>query len=472
MKKFTLVIITAVLCVVLLSPQLTAKGYKTYQDVPVPELKWAMPEYQQFTLSNGIAGLVVEDHEVPLVEFELDFTAPPDPATRVGLAEMTTWVLRNGGSVNISADSLNDLLEFKAAYLNVSAGSELLKFSGSCFKEDLPLLLSLTRELIDHPAYPEEKIELKRSTMLEQIRRRYDRPYGIARREFFRLVYPDHPWGRETSDSSVQALGRDGLQNYHRSVFQPAGAVIGVSGDVNTGEVQKLAEQSLGSLAAGGETLASLPPLNQPAAGGVYYGYKDFNQAFVSMGHRSIKYDDPRRHASEIMNYILGEGTFQSRLTKRVRVDEGLAYGVWSSFSQPVPAEGTFLASAATRLEQSGRAIEIMKETIDTYRQDGPTQEEFDKAMKAFVNSYVWKYESSDEILSRLVYLKWRGLPLDTPQRDLEAYQRLTLDDVRRAAGELLHPDNFIIVVVGDRAKMDRPLEDFGAVTELKLGTE
>jgi predicted Zn-dependent peptidase len=472
MKKPALTLLAALVGIALLAPQLTAKSYKTYQDVPVSELKWSLPEHQEFALSNGIAGLVVEDHEVPMVDFEIAFSAPPDPTALTGLSEMTTWALRNGGSTNISADSLNDLLEFKAAYLWVSAGDEMLWLSGSCFKDDLPLLLSLGRELIDHPAYPDEKIELKRSTMLEQIRRRYDRPYGIARREFYRLIYPDHPWGRETGNAGVKAISRDDLLNYHRSVFQPVGAVIGFSGDVTADDVNELAGQYFGTLKPTGGAITTLPPLNPPAANGVYYAYKDFNQAFVAMGHRAIRYDDPRRPAAEIMNYILGEGSFQSRLTKRVRIDEGLAYSVWSSFSEPVPAEGTFLASAATRLDQAGRTVAIMRETIDKFRQEGPTAEEFDMAIKAYVNSYVWKYESSDEILSRLVYLKWRGLPLDTPQQDLAAYQHLTIDDVRRAAAELLHPDNLIIVVVGDRAKMDRPLEDFGTVTELELGGE
>ena len=114
----------------------------------------------------------------------------------------------------------------------------------------------------------------------------------------------------------------------------------------------------------------------------------------------------------------------------------------------------------------------MMNEVIEEYHQNGPTAEQFEKAIKAYSNSYVWKYESADQILSRLVYLKWRGLPLDSPQKDLEAYQNLTVEDVRQAAAELLHPDKLITVVVGDRDKLDKPLEDFGEVIEIDLSVE
>ncbi len=473
MRRGINILLTVALCWSVSAPSVAlAKRPRSYKDIELPELQWSLPDFSEFELPNGIAGLVVEDHEVPLVDFYFQFKALPDPANKVGLSSMTAWTLRNGGGVNLPADSLNDIIECKAASLQISAGQEGVYMSGFCHKDDLVLLLTITRELIDNPAYPEDKIELKRSTMLEQIRRRYDRPYGIAFRELSLLLYPDHPWGRETSPETVGPLTRDDLLDYHRKVFQPSGAVIGFAGAVTSAEVEALAGEQFGDLTVSGEELAGLPEVGPSAEACVYYAYKDFNQAFVTMGHRTVRYDDPRRHAAEIMNYILGGGGFQSLLTKRIRVDEGLAYSVWSMFTMPVPVEGAFRALAATRLDQAGRTLALMDEVISHYREEGPTIEKFEKARRAYVNSYVWEYESSDRILSRLVYLKWRGLPLDTPQRDLEAYQQLTLEDVRRAAGELLHPDSLIVVVVGDRDKMDRPLEDFGKVHELDISSK
>ena len=449
-----------------------AKKPGTYEDIKVPELEWKLPEYGEFQTTNNISGLVVEDDEVPLVYFTIAFPASPDPEDKVGLAEMTAWTLRNGGSTNIPADSLNDLVEYKAAWLGISAGQEQLRVNGFSHKDDLPFMLGLARELIENPAYPDDKIALKRSTMLEEIRRRYDRPNGIAHRELNKLIYPGHPWGRETGEGTLGAIERKDLLGYHNRVFNLPAAVIGFSGDVKLAEVRDLTEECFGGMKSKGEEISPLPPAPETADPGIYYFYKDVNQAFVTMGHQTIRYDDPRRQAAQIMNYILGGGGFNSLLTKRIRVDEGLSYSVWSSFTASVPLKGCFKASASTRLDQAGRTLTLMREIIENYRENGPTEEEFGNAKQAFVNSYVWKYESSDDILYRLTYLKWRGLPLDSPQRDLEAYQNLTLADVKQAAETLLHPENLIVVLVGDKDKMDRPLTDFGEVHELKGGSQ
>lgn len=473
MKKIFLTIMIASIIGMITNPnQSIGKSSKTYHDVDVPPLEWSLPEFHEFNLSNGIAGLVVENHEVPLVDFYLSIPSPFDPADKVGLAEMAAWTLRNGGGTNLPADSLNDLIEFKAAYIGISAGQEKLSISGNCMSDDLDLMMKIVSELIDKPAYPDEKIELKRSTMLEDIRRSNDNPRGIAYREFFKRVHLDHPWGLKPNATTVNSISREDLLGYHSSVFQSRNAVLGVSGDITAKEAKRLFEKHFGKLRANDSKFTELPTVSKSTEPAIYYAYKDVNQAYVVLGHQSVTYTHPLRHASVIMNYILGGGGFQSILMKKIRVDEGLAYSVWSAFSAPVPVVGRFMASASTRLDQAGRTMTMMNEVIEEFHKSGPTQEQFDFAVKAYRNSYVWKYESADQILSRLVYLKWRDLPLDSPQKDLIAFQNLTIEDVRKAATELLHPDKLITVVVGDKDKLDKPLEDFGKVVEIDLSID
>ncbi len=440
-----------------------------YTDIKLPDMKWDPPEYSEFSLNNGISGLVVEDHEVPIVNFNLSFPSPSDPEDKVGLAEMAAWVLRNGGSTNISADSLNDIIEFKAASVWISAGQEQVKINGYCLAEDLELMMSLAQELIDNPAYPEDKLELQRGTKQEYIRRQNDRPRGIARREMWRLLYQDHPWGWDASEESINSITREDMLKFHQQVFQPKGAVFGISGDITHKKAKKLAKKYFGKIKKSKHQVPPLPSKVASADPGVYYVEKAATQAYVSVGHLTVDRSDPRRHAIQIMNDILGGGGFQARLMKRIRVDEGLTYGCYSSFSTPFPVVGRFVASASTTIDKSGRTLSLMKEVIADYAETGPTQEEFDKSKQAYINSFVWKFESADDLLSQLVYYKWRGLPLDSPQLDLDAYQKLTLEDIAEAAKSLLHPDQFVTVVVGEKDKMDRPLEDFGTVHTIEL---
>ncbi len=449
-----------------------AETETSYQDVPVPDIEWEPLEYREFKLDNGIDGIVMTDAEVPLADFFIAFPAPPDPEGKVGLAEMTTYTLRNGGGVNLPADSLNELLEFKGARLSVWAGQEQLYVYGTGLKEDLDMILKSARELIDNPAYPEQKIEFKRSNMLEEIRRSNDEPRSIAYREIYELLYPDHPWGRENTITTVNAITRGDLIEYHDKVFQPSGCVIGVSGDVSLAEANRLANEYFGDLKGSGLEIESLPAVGEAAKPAIYYAQKDVNQAYVMLGHQTIDYSNPHRHAAKIMNYILGGGGFQSILLKRIRVDEGLAYSVGSVLSTPVSVKGSFRVGASTRLSEAGRTMQLIDEIITEFKENGPTQEQFEQAKKAYLNSHVWEFENTDDFLRNLVYYKWRGLPLDTPQRDIEAYQALTVEDVKAAANELLKPDQLIKVVIGDKDKMDKPLENFGEVKDLDISIE
>jgi len=448
---------------------LPAKNYKTYEDVPVPPLDWKPPHFDEFSLDNGVQGVVVEDHEVPMVNFYFLFPGPPDPADKIGLADFTAWTLRNGGTESIPADSLNALIEFKAGSIGVWGGDEFMGIWGNCLSDDLPLFLSLTRDLLEKPAYPEDKIELRRGSVMEGLRRKNDEPRGIARRELFKILYADHPYGRESSEATVNNIKRDDLLAYHRLIVRSDGVVIGFSGDLNMNDARRLSGEYLGWLKKGSTSIPKIPAAGPAPAPGIHYAYKDINQAFFSIGHRSISYDDPRRHAAEIMNYVLGGGGFQSILVRKIRVDAGLSYGVGTSISTPVGVEGSFRGSTSTRLDQAGRTLSILTETISQFAQTGPTLEDYQQAKEAFVNSFVWRTESASDILGETVYNKWRGLPLDTPQRDLAAFQKLSYEDVVRAAKDLIHPEELVIVVVGNAAKLDRPLEDFGTVKVIDL---
>lgn len=436
----------------------------------LPPIEWTPLEFDEFELPNGISCFVVEDREVPLVDFFFAFPSPFDPEDKVGLSSIATWVLRNGGSTVRSADDINEIIEFKAAQLNIYAGNELLSIYGSTITKDVSEILDIVLELIEHPAYPEERIELRRGTMIEEIRRRNDDPRSVGFREFSKLIYPDHPYGRETSINSVSSITRDDLLEFHNNVFQSNGAVFGISGDISKDEFRELIQDKFSNLPHSEDPLAQLPEAPPQAPSGIYYVYKNTPQTMmILLGHQSIKYDDPRRHAAVMMNNILGGGGFNSVLLRRIRVDEGLAYVVWSSVNTPINVAGRFMAGASTRPEQTNRTMTLMSRILKEYKENGPREDDLERARKSFLNREVWEYESSEDFLESLVFYKWRGLPLDTPQRNIEAYQKLTYEEVKQAAKELINPEEFIWVIVGDRDRMDTRLEDFGDVHIIEL---
>jgi zinc protease len=432
-------------------------------------LKVTTPQAVDIALPNGLEGFLVEDHEIPVVDVVILVKTYFPDKSKYGLTEMAQWVIRNGGTSAWPGDKLNDELEFLAANIE-SRGSDLYTIvSLNCLKRDLPHVLDIFADLVMNPAFPDDKVDMKRKTMLEDIRRKNDQPSDVAQREFTKLIYGDHPYGWEPTVESVNAITRDDLVNFHKTYFHPNNAIIGVSGDVTRDEIVAALTKALGGWQRADVTIPKVPEIAGTPPPTVNYAYMDINQAYITMGHLGINSNDPERCAVNIMNFILGGGSFTSWITEKVRSDEGLAYHAASRYTSDAFADGVFSAVAQTKAEACGRAMTIMVDQIKRMRDTGPTADEVKKAVDSYVNSQVFDYENKSQVVRRLVVLKFEGRPLDTPQRDMETYAKLAVADIKAAAQKYLLPDKLTILVVGDAKLFDRPLSDWGPVREIKL---
>ena len=472
-RKYCVAALVILLAVSLSSPLFAGKTKRPHPSkLKYPPLQITTPEVEEIQLSNGLAGFLVEDHEIPIVNIYLLVRTYYPEREKYGLNEMAGWVMRNGGTETWPSDKLNDELEFLAAYIEVGGGSLEKTISLNCLKKDLKKILGIYADLVMNPAFPEDKIEMKRKTMLEEIRRKNDEPREIVRREFYKLIYGGHPYGWEGTMESYGAITREDLVAFHQTYFHPGNAIIGVSGDVTAEEITAALEEAFGGWEQADVALPEVPEVPEPAEGTWNYAYKDINQAYMRIGHVGINSNSPDRCAINIMNFILGGGSFTSWITERVRSDEGLAYSTGSRYNSNPWGKGAFFAYAQTKSEAYSRAMQLIFEQFDRMRTDGPTEEEVERAVDSYLNSQVFDYESKAQVMQRMVRLRFEGRPLDTPERDMEIYAGLTVEDIKRAALEYLHPDRMTVIVVGDAEQFDRPLSDFGEVNEIVLEEE
>jgi zinc protease len=467
-KKAFIIFLAAVLAVSFASLAFAAKRLHPSK-LSFPPLKATTPQAIDVSLSDGLAGFLIEDHEIPVVDVVLLVkTYFPDKG-KYGVNDMAQWVIRNGGSATWPGDKLNDELEYLAARIEVYGDGLSTVIAVNCLKKDLPRILDIFADLVINPAFPDDKVEMRRKTMLEEIRRKNDEPNSVSRREFAKLIYKDHPYAWETTTESVNAITRDDLVNFYKTYFHPNNAIIGISGDVTKDEIVAALEKTLGKWQRADVVVPKVPDLTVTPAPSCNYAYMDINQAYIAIGHQGINSNDPERCTVNIMNFILGGGSFTSWITEKVRSDEGLAYHAGSRYSSDPWVKGMFNASAQTKADACSRAITIMIDQIKRMRDVGPTADEVKKAVDSYVNSQVFDYESKAEVVRRLVQLRFEGRPLDTPQKDIDTYAKLTVADIKNAAEKYLQPDKLTLLVVGNAKLFDRPLSDFGTVNEIKL---
>ena len=432
------------------------------------EIEYDAPEVEEIEFANSLHGYFLEDHEIPIINISIMFKTTYPVEGKTGLNSLAGWAMRNGGSANFSKETIDDELEFVGASIETGAGALTGTISANFLAKDTDMVVEILTDIIVNPAFAEDKIELQKKSMIESIRRKADDPWALGRREYAKIIYRNHPAGREASVETVSGLTRDDVVEFHRKYVRPNNAVIGITGDLTKEEAFEILSALTAAWEQGGEAPV-VPPMEYELRPSVNYIYKDVNQAYIFAGHMGLNSANEDRPLVGIMNYILGGGSFTSWITQRIRSDEGLAYSARSSYRANPWGYGLFTGSCQTRSDAAMRALSLLVEQIEKMKTVGPSADEVAKARDAVVNQHVFEYESTGRIVSRMVWFDLTGLPLDTIERELAVYQAAGLEDVRRAGNEYLHPESLTILIVGNEELFDRPLSDLGEVNVIEI---
>lgn len=436
--------------------------------IQTPPLHFVVPQVDHTTLSNGIHLYFREDHELPLVSLTVMARggAGDDPADKVGLASLLARALRTGGAGPRTPDQVDAGLERIAADFNISADTYSLSFELSLLATDLLFGIDLLRDTLRTPGLDPSRIELARRQMLEAIRRQNDHPQAIAGRVFQKAVYGDSPLGRTPTEESVQAISHSDLLAAYREIITPGNLWIAVSGDFDRAQIIAALEARFSSWSVQESPPRPLPQLGHPAGGIVIVGQKEVPQTVVMLGQLGVDKSAVDLQAVRVMNFILGGGSFNSRMMKEIREERGLAYSVQSYFQVGRFLPGPFVAQCETRSGTTLEALNLMRAEIERIRNEQVTSEELRVAKESLINSFVFSFTDPHEVVTQAMRLDFYDYPADYLQSYRDKIEALTIADVQKAARERLHPEQMTIVLVGDEARFDAPVASLGLPIE------
>ncbi|MGB5137291.1 MAG: pitrilysin family protein [Candidatus Zixiibacteriota bacterium] len=450
-------------------------GAKVIEGLSEEKIELTIPKVgagvDRVVLENGMTIFLYEDRRFPLLNATamIHCGGIYDPLEKNGLSSLVGTVMRSGGTKSISGDSLNILMEFAGGILESQIGTESGSVSLGVLSKDTDLGLKLLSDLLRNPAFPQEKLELAKTDMKNSIRRRNDDPNRVASTYFSSTVYGDHPYGRMLDWSSVKTITVEDLAAYHKRFFVPNGVMLGISGDFDKKEMLAKIKTYFGDWQKSDQPLPTKPEVKAEYHPGVYQVIKDINQAYLMIGELGIKRDNPDRYAVDLLNYILGGGSFTSRLTGRVRSDEGLAYRVGSRFDINSSDLGEFAANCQTKSSTAHKATRLITEEIANISKDGVTADELIDAQNSITNRLVFSFDSAAKIVRNLMSLEFDGYPADFYDQYLDNYAKVTMADVKAAAEKYLKPEQMTYIVVGKPETFEKSLDEFGKVTNIEL---
>lgn len=450
-----------------------SEGAKIVSGFKFKPLNFDPPKVDRVVLENGMILYLLEDHDLPLfnITARIRTGAVYEPLEKAGLASLTGYVMRNGGTLSMQADKMNEELEFMAASVETSIDRESGSVSLSTLKKDIDKGLKIFADVLMNPAFPEDKIRMRKDEVIESIRRENDNPAQIAGREFRKIMYDSkHPYNRKIEGTleSIEKITRDDMLAFHKKFFHPNNIILGISGDFNKEELIRKLNTAFAGWKKEEIRFPEVPKVEKRFEKAVYYVYKDINQANVLMGHLGIHRKSPDYFPVMIMNFILGGGSFTARIPGRIRSDEGLAYSAYSVF-QTSRDIGMFIVSCQTKLESTNRAISIALEELDKIRKTPVDKDELAQAKETFMNQFIFRFTTSASIVGQKVDIEYEELPLNYLETYLDNVQAVTQEDVQRVARKYLHPDEIKVLVVGDKEKFDKPLDSFGKVNVIEL---
>ena len=450
--------------VLVLPAGLAAQQEKPWEKIPVRPLHEFKPQQpKRIELKNGIVLFLQEDHELPFIYGSVLIpggSRDEDPA-KTGLVDLYGQTWRTSGTAKMDGDTMDDLLEAKAAHIETGGGVESTSLSWDSLKGDADQVFSLAMDLLFHPKFDEQKLRLAQQQEATGIIRRNDDESEIASRESTKLVYgPDSPYTRQTEFSTISKVTIADLQSWHdRTVGNKL--IVGVSGDFDSAAM----EAKLRSAFEGLPTAKSLPPhhdtFQEPKQALYFINKEDVNQSnvqIVGLGTDRHSADAP---TLSVITDILGGG-FASRLFQKIRTEKGLAYSVGGGFRLQYDHPGTFRVAAMTKSESTVDATKLALEEINGLVDRPFTDEELKRAKDEILSQFLFEYDTKEKVLAERERLEFYGYPADYLEKYEAGIRKVTLEDLAAAAKKYVHPHQLAILVVGNQAEIKPALDELG----------
>ena len=463
----------AVLATALLPLSALAQIPKSYRDVKTPALHQVpLPHPKRVQLANGMVIFLMEDHELPLIRgtARIRGGSRDVPDAKAGLVGIYGQAWRTGGTDARTGDQLDDFLEARAAKVETNGGDDSTFVRLDVLRGDFNTVFPVFVDLLQHPAFRQDKIDLAKTQANTGISRRNDDPMGIGSREAVKLGYgADSPYARQPEYSTIASITRDDLLAFHKRFVQPNNIFLGLVGDFDTASMEQKLRQTFDSWPRGTEASRTAPTEIRAARPGVYFITKDdVTQSNIYLVHAGVVRNNPDYYPLVVMNEIVGGG-FSGRLMNKIRSQMGLAYGVSGGVNAEWDHPGLFRVWMGTKSGTTMEAINAVRGEISNLTTGAFTEEELGQAKESILNAFVFTMDSKAKILNQQMSLEFYGYPANYWDQYAAAIGKVSVADVTRVARKYVQPNQAAMLVVGNQKDFDKPLTSLGTVTPIDV---
>lgn len=426
-----------------------------------------LPEVKSHKLNNGV-NIIYLKNELPVtvIYASISYGRMYENAQTAGTAEVLNKTLSLSGSVSYPGNLINEKLESVGGHLKITAGWETTVIEVKVLSRHTALAFSILGDLLKNPVFDEKGISTARKLTLERIKRDLDDPEETGVQKLREIIFSGEGYGSVHTQQSINSITPDTLKSLWKRFVTGENLHIAVSSSEDEKGILAAASSEFTSIAKGKRELYSIDSNRiissvKSSSHTIYLIPMELEQASIYTGTLApgIRYDG--NYALYLMNYILGGGSFNSRLMNEIRVKRGLAYSVYSLVRNRRDA-GIFISFAQTRSESVPEVVTLMYDNIRKIYSERISDEELGWAKESVKNSYVFRFNTVDDLLGNFLEIQYNNLESDYFKKYLERINNVTPAAISDEGGKMFSY-GFVTVVVGSR-NLEKTLSKIGKV--------
>ena len=442
--------------------------FRTQPPPPLPSRAIQIPKAYETTLANGIVVVLVKDTRLPLVSYRLAFRTGDahDPRELPGLTDLLTGLVTEG-TQSLTSRQIADEVGRMGATLSAGATADYSTIAASSLSAFGDNMLELIADVTRNPSFPDNEVELLKQNTKESLKQQRAQPTFLATEMLSRVIFGEHPYSVVAPTlESLEAVTREKIAEFHRSMFLPNNAVLVAAGDIDQDTLLKRIEALFGDWQPGElpKDDFSDPPV-RTSRSSYLVDRPGSAQSNIVIANLGITRTSPDYFPMLVMHTVLGANA-SSRLFMNLREEKGYTYGAYSSLDAR-RAAGTFRVSAEVRSVVTGHSLKEFFYELDRIRQQPVSEQEIADAQSYLTGVFPLRLETQEGLIDQLVQIKMYGLPDNYLETYRERIQAVTGDDIQQVATKYVKPDEAAVVIVGDGREILQQVAPYSEIIEL-----
>ena len=435
------------------------EAFRTKAPSPAAARPINLGTYNSFDLANGLKVIVVENHKLPKVSYQISLSNDPIlEGEQSGYVQFAGDLLTKG-TKNRTKSKLDEEVDFIGATLNSSASGMF----GSSLKKHSSRLLDLMTDVLYNPTFPADEFEKMKSQSISALASSKTDANSIAENVSSVVTYgKKHPYGEVQTEKTVNSITLDKCKEYYNTYFKPNNAYLVIVGDITLAEAKAQAEKHFSSWKSGTVPSSKYETPALPKEPKVVFANKDGAvQSVINVTYPvNLKPGDNDELAANVMNNILGGGIFSGRLMQNLREKKAYTYGARSSLNSD-RLVGNFKAFASVRNAVTDSSVQEFIYEMDRMVKEPVTENDIQLAKNSMAGSFARSLESPQTIAGFALNTYKYNLPKDYYNTYLSRLEKITIADIQRVANKFVSPQNAYIVVVGNKDEVAEKLIRF-----------